>query len=147
MTDDPKILRRRFLHSLGASFIGALPVADSLICAVPQSASPPDFTLRIQPVTVELSPKHHVKTIGYNGASPGPILRVPEGKSISVDVFNETDSEDIVHWHGLHIPSNVDGSIEEARRRFRRTVACDTHLQQPPAVHVGTTRTSQHGET
>jgi FtsP/CotA-like multicopper oxidase with cupredoxin domain len=113
MTDDPKILRRRFLHSLGASFIGALPVADSLICAVPQSASPPDFTLRIQPVTVELSPKHHVKTIGYNGASPGPILRVPEGKSISVDVFNETDSEDIVHWHGLHIPSNVDGSIEE----------------------------------
>lgn len=76
-------------------------------------ASPPDFTLRIQPVTVELAPKHRVKTTGYNGASPGPILKVPEGKSVSIDVFNETDTDDIVHWHGLEIPSNVDGSIEE----------------------------------
>ena len=74
---------------------------------------PADFTLRIQPVTVELTPKHHVKTMGYNGASPGPLIRVPEGKTISIDVFNETNAEEIVHWHGLHIPSNVDGAMEE----------------------------------
>jgi len=30
-----------------------------------------------------------------------------------VDVWNEHSREDIVHWHGLHIPSNVDGVYEE----------------------------------
>jgi FtsP/CotA-like multicopper oxidase with cupredoxin domain len=75
--------------------------------------APADFTLRIQPVTLELTPKHQIKTIGYNGKSPGPILRVPEGKTVSIDVLNDTDTDEIVHWHGLHIPSNVDGSTEE----------------------------------
>jgi FtsP/CotA-like multicopper oxidase with cupredoxin domain len=95
--------RRAFVRSCAA----ALPIA------FPGPAAAADFTLRIQPVTVELSPKHHVKTIGYNGVSPGPLLRVPEGKTISIDVQNETDTEEIVHWHGLHIPSNVDGAMEE----------------------------------
>ena len=72
-----------------------------------------DFQLRIQPVTVELSPKHQVKTIGFNGMSPGPIIRVPESKTVSIDVFNDTKAEEIVHWHGLHIPSAVDGAMEE----------------------------------
>jgi FtsP/CotA-like multicopper oxidase with cupredoxin domain len=98
------MLRRRdFLRSFAAGVAGALPI----------SASAADFTLRIQPVTVELSPKHHVKTIGYNGTAPGPLLRVPEGKTISIDVVNETDITEIVHWHGLHIPSDVDGAMEE----------------------------------
>jgi len=30
-----------------------------------------------------------------------------------VDVINETGDEEIVHWHGLHVPSDVDGSPEE----------------------------------
>ncbi len=95
--------RRDFLRAVGAASIaGFAPVI-----------SKPDFSLRIQQVTVELSAKKHIKTIGYNGASPGPILRVPEGKTISIDVANETNEEEIVHWHGLHIPSNVDGSAEE----------------------------------
>ena len=97
--------RRHFLKSLSAG------LAENLRVRQPSPAA--DFTLRIQPVTVELTPKHHIKTIGYNGASPGPILRVPEGKTVSVDVFNETNAEEIVHWHGLQIPSNVDGAIEE----------------------------------
>ena len=95
--------RRDFIRSCGVGALGALPLAGAAAY----------FTLRIQPVTVELSPKHHVKTTGYNGTSPGPILRVSEGKTISIDVVNETDIEEIVHWHGLHIPSDVDGSLEE----------------------------------
>jgi FtsP/CotA-like multicopper oxidase with cupredoxin domain len=98
--------RRRFLHSLGAGVVGALAHPARAVAAA-------DFTLRIQPVTVELAPKRHFKTIGYNGTAPGPILRVPEGKTISIDVFNDTDVEEVVHWHGLLIPSDVDGAIQE----------------------------------
>src|ERR1700741_254970 len=106
--------RRRFLRSFGAGAVGALPLAGSILRAQqPQPAPPADFTLHIQPVTVELSPKHNFKTTGYNGTSPGPVLKFREGQTISIDVFNDTDTEEVVHWHGLEIPSAVDGSMEE----------------------------------
>jgi len=72
-----------------------------------------DYTLRIAPVTVELSPDHILSTIGYNGTSPGPVLRMREGKPVTVDVFNDTDVPELVHWHGMLIPPEVDGVEEE----------------------------------
>ena len=44
-----------------------------------------DYTLRIAPVTVELDPTHILSTIGYNGTAPGPVLRMKEGKPVTVD--------------------------------------------------------------
>src|ERR1700683_2041011 len=78
-----------------------------------QESSKADFTLRIAPVTVELTPTRIISTIGYNGTSPGPLLRMREGKPVTVDVINETDVPELVHWHGLYIPSEVDGADEE----------------------------------
>jgi FtsP/CotA-like multicopper oxidase with cupredoxin domain len=88
-----------------------------------------DYTLRIAPVTVELAPDHILSTIGYNGSSPGPVLRMREGKPITVDVINDTDVPELVHWHGLLIPPEVDGVDEEGtpavpprgRRRYELT--------------------------
>jgi len=93
----------------------------------PPEATKADFTLRIAPVTVELAPNRIISTIGYNGTSPGPLLRMREGKAVTVDVINETDVPEFVHWHGLFIPSEVDGSEEEGtpavpphgRRRYQ----------------------------
>ncbi|HTC63581.1 MAG TPA: multicopper oxidase domain-containing protein [Candidatus Saccharimonadales bacterium] len=81
--------------------------------AVAQEGSKADFTLRIAPVTVELTPTRIISTIGYNGTSPGPVLRMKEGKSVTVDVINETDVPELVHWHGLFLPGEVDGVEEE----------------------------------
>jgi FtsP/CotA-like multicopper oxidase with cupredoxin domain len=94
--------------------------------AVPETAKA-DITLRIAPVTVELTPNRTISTIGYNGTSPGPLLRMREGKPVTVDVINETDVPELVHWHGLFLPSEVDGVEEEAtpmvpprgRRRYQ----------------------------
>jgi FtsP/CotA-like multicopper oxidase with cupredoxin domain len=88
-----------------------------------------DLTLRIEPVTVELAPDRILSTIGYNGASPGPVLRMKEGKPLSVDVINDTDTPELVHWHGMLIPSDVDGVEEQGtpfvpprgRRRYSFT--------------------------
>jgi FtsP/CotA-like multicopper oxidase with cupredoxin domain len=79
----------------------------------PETAKP-DFTLRIAPVMVELTPTRTISTIGYNGTSPGPLLRMREGKLVTVEVINETDVPELVHWHGLFIPPEVDGVEEEA---------------------------------
>ncbi len=97
------MLRRHFLASLAAA-------------AIPSSirgADKPDFTLHIAPTTFEIAPGKTIKTIGYNGQVPGPLLRMKQGREVTIEVFNDTGDIDIVHWHGLHIPSAVDGSTEE----------------------------------
>ena len=79
----------------------------------PQDVAKTDFTLQIAPVTVELAPNRILSTIGYNGTSPGPRLRMKEGVPVTVNVVNNTDVPEYVHFHGLLIPSDVDGSEEE----------------------------------
>ena len=79
----------------------------------PEPAGSGDITLRIAPVTVELAPDRILSTIGYNGMSPGPVLRMKEGKPVTVNVINNTDTPEFVHWHGFLIPSEVDGAEEE----------------------------------
>ncbi len=108
------------------AFPGALLEASR---ARAQDQAAADFTLEIGPVSVELAPGTTVKTLGYNGSAPGPLLRIPEGKTVSIEVHNNTSEEEVVHWHGLHIPSDVDGSLEEGtpgvpprgRRRYSFT--------------------------
>jgi FtsP/CotA-like multicopper oxidase with cupredoxin domain len=75
--------------------------------------SKPDVTLRIAPMEFEIAPGKNIKTIGYNGSIPGPLLRFPEGRPVTIEVHNQTSAPELVHWHGLWIPSNVDGSMEE----------------------------------
>jgi FtsP/CotA-like multicopper oxidase with cupredoxin domain len=84
-----------------------------VLAATALADTPPDITLRIGPVTVEPVKGKMVRTLGYNGMVPGPLLRVPEGKTVTVEVFNDTDVPELVHWHGLHIASEADGSMEE----------------------------------
>jgi FtsP/CotA-like multicopper oxidase with cupredoxin domain len=78
-----------------------------------QEAARADYTLRIGAVTVEPVRGKTFRTTGYNGAAAGPLLRAGEGKVVTIEVFNDTDAPELVHWHGLHIPSAVDGSMEE----------------------------------
>jgi FtsP/CotA-like multicopper oxidase with cupredoxin domain len=93
------------------------------------SESNADYTLRIAPVEVELDPSRILSTVGYNGSAPGPVLRMREGKAVTVDVINETDTPELIHWHGMLIPPEVDGTEEEGsplvephgRRRFSLT--------------------------
>ena len=86
-----------------------------------------DFTLQIAPMLVELAPQVAISTIGYNSRVPGPLLRVREGQLVTVDVVNDTDVPEYVHWHGLLVPSEMDGAAEEGtppvpphgRRRYQ----------------------------
>ncbi len=76
---------------------------------------------------LELAPQVVLSTIGYNNQVPGPLLRMREGQPVAVEVVNETDVPEYVHWHGLFVPSEVDGAEEEGtppvpphgRRRYQ----------------------------
>lgn len=49
------------------------------------------------------------KGIGYNGASPGPVLRFKEGETVRINVTNNLDELTSIHWHGLILPFEQDG--------------------------------------
>jgi FtsP/CotA-like multicopper oxidase with cupredoxin domain len=78
-----------------------------------QAAAQTDYTLRIGPVSLEIAPGKTIKTTGYNGTVPGPLLRLREGKPVSINVINDAGYPDIVHWHGLYLPAVQDGATEE----------------------------------
>jgi FtsP/CotA-like multicopper oxidase with cupredoxin domain len=93
------------------SFAAALAGA----CMADQEAlqGKPDFTLRIAPAEIEIAPRRKIRTTAYNGAVPGPVLRMKEGQPVAIDVYNDSSIAEIVHWHGLFLPTDVDGSMEE----------------------------------
>ncbi len=51
----------------------------------------------------------HTATWGYNGAVLGPTLRVPRGKAVRIDLHNALDQSTTTHWHGAHVPGEMDG--------------------------------------
>jgi len=88
-----------------------------------------DYTIDIAPYSLEVAPRRFVRTIAYNQQVPGPLLRLKEGVPVTVDVANHSGNDEVVHWHGLFLPSDVDGAMEEgtpmvapgARRRYTFT--------------------------
>jgi FtsP/CotA-like multicopper oxidase with cupredoxin domain len=106
--------RRDFIKGLLSAGAG---VATAAACARPAAPAPPagkaDYTLRIGAGTVELAPGQIVSTLTYNGQFPGPLVRFKEGQRAWVDIVNDTDSPEQLHWHGQHIGTDVDGAAEE----------------------------------
>ncbi|HEY1613976.1 MAG TPA: multicopper oxidase domain-containing protein, partial [Rhizomicrobium sp.] len=78
-----------------------------------------DYTINIEPVALEIAPGKVIKTTGYNGKVPGPVLRLTEGKPVNIKVINNAGYDDIVHWHGLYLPAVQDGAAEEGSPMIR----------------------------
>src|SRR5215813_3983651 len=109
--------RREFVLGAGAAGIASGAV---LAKAYAQMASAPDYSLRIAPLRLELAPSKVIDTFGYNGTVPGPLIRVREGRQVSIDIRNDTDVDDIIHWHGLKVPAASDGAMEEGSPMVER---------------------------
>lgn len=62
-----------------------------------------------QPGETEFWPGAASATAGYNGSYLGPTLRVHSGDEMRVRVTNRLQEDTTVHWHGLLVPSAVDG--------------------------------------
>jgi FtsP/CotA-like multicopper oxidase with cupredoxin domain len=116
--------RRSFLHAVGA--IAAAPTVSALAAARTSAA---DHTIRIAEASFEVAHGRFVKTTGYNGTVPGPLIRLKQGVPVTIDLVNDTKSPEFVHWHGLATSVSVDGAEEEgspvlapgARRRITFT--------------------------
>jgi FtsP/CotA-like multicopper oxidase with cupredoxin domain len=56
--------------------------------------------LHIKTSPIEIAPNRIISATTYNGQFPGPLLRFKEGQQVLVDVFNDTDVPEQLHWHG-----------------------------------------------
>src|SRR6476619_1309599 len=72
-----------------------------------------DYIIRIGTALVELADDRILSTTTYNGQFPGPLLHLKEGRTVTVDIYNDTDTPEQLHWHGQFLPADVDGAAEE----------------------------------
>ena len=115
--DRRELLKLSGLATLGGAVPGLLQAGDVPFDVVAVSPSGPqghaDYALRIGRSLVELAPDHIVSTRTYNGQFPGPLLRLKQGRPVVVDIFNDTDTPEQLHWHGQFLPAAADGAAEE----------------------------------
>jgi FtsP/CotA-like multicopper oxidase with cupredoxin domain len=90
-----------------------MAVASAALGGRAQQIAPAGYTIDIADYSLEVAPRRTIKTIAYNGQVPGPLLRFKEGQPVSIDVSNRTGNSEVVHWHGLFLPAQVDGAMEE----------------------------------
>jgi len=75
------------------------------------------FRLIAEPVTLhwpDMSDPHGMArrpifAWGYNGSVPGKTIEVTEGDRVRIHVTNNLSDPTTMHWHGLHIPIEMDG--------------------------------------
>jgi len=84
-----------------------------LASAQTEVLTPADYTIDIAPYSLDLSPHSAIETVAYNAQVPGPLIQLQEGKPVTIDVSNRTNSPEVVHWHGLFLSPEVDGAMEE----------------------------------
>ena len=72
------------------------------------------FGLRIAPVRNTVAGAQ-LRMLAYNGSIPGPLLRVRQGTTITVDVTNAAGLDQTVHWHGLRLQNRFDGVPHETQ--------------------------------
>lgn len=116
---DPRsvLSRRRFVQGLALGGVVAgsgLWRASDALAAVPRTLAASelrgtDLSLAIGRSTVDFTGRAR-SAVTVNGSLPAPILRWREGDTVSIRVANTlADEMTSIHWHGILLPSNMDG--------------------------------------
>ena len=93
-----------FLVGRGCRFVALMLIA--LLASA--SASAGIYKLTVDPVQIDTG--GFTRTgIGYNGKTPGPVLRFAEGEEVTIEVTNNLNESTSIHWHGLVLPFEQDG--------------------------------------
>ena len=100
------INRRQFFQSAGAlaaSFgLPNLVLAKTATNELELRAKTTDFALPGEPYRAS-------KLWLYDGALPGPEIRIRKGETVRINFVNELDEPTSIHWHGIRIKNAMDG--------------------------------------
>lgn len=102
--------RRGFLGALAVSAAGlAIPRTQAALL-LPRST---EVALHIERGRLEIAPGRYVDTSFYGGEFSDGVLRLPAHVPIAMSIRNRTQGEEFVHWHGMSVPTEMDGTCEE----------------------------------
>nr|WP_314529143.1 copper resistance system multicopper oxidase [uncultured Pseudomonas sp.] len=106
--------RRTFVKGLAAGgLLGGLGLWRSPVWALTSPGQPTvlagtEFDLFIDQSSVNLTGRKRT-ALTINGSLPGPLLRWREGDTVTLRVNNRLAEPTSIHWHGILLPSNMDG--------------------------------------
>ncbi len=106
--------RRHFVLGLttGSMLASLGMLSPSLLQAAPNPNVPlldgPTFDLTLDEVAVNFTGKPRIAT-AVNGSVPAPTLRMREGERVTIRVTNRMSVTSSLHWHGIILPTNMDG--------------------------------------
>jgi len=108
--------RRTLLAGLAwSAALGELAAQDTLSApsVLPNLSTVPgvvEMTLTAAPARLSLVLGTVTDVYAYNGRIPGPTLEVREGDRVIIHFHNALPEPTTVHWHGVHVPADADGS-------------------------------------
>ncbi len=139
---DVCLTRRRFVQGLamGGAF-ASLGLGSSALAAFtkqqgPQTLRGSDFKLTIGEQAVNFTGAPRIGTT-VNGSLPAPILRWREGDTVTLRVTNLLRETSSIHWHGIILPSAMDG-VPGIATSFNGIRPGETFTYQFPVTQSGT---------
>jgi FtsP/CotA-like multicopper oxidase with cupredoxin domain len=99
----PVVSRRTLLLGAGATAIAAMG-ARQVLAAAPRRIEARPGEARLHPTVVNAA-----RIWGFDGAVPGPVLRVPQGERFQAELLNSLPQPTTIHWHGIRIDNAMDG--------------------------------------
>ncbi|HEY9142802.1 MAG TPA: copper oxidase [Arenimonas sp.] len=91
-----------------------------------------EFHLVAEEFEHEFAPGSKAMCWGYNGSTPGPTIEAVEGDRIRIFVTNRLREATTIHWHGLILPSGMDGvgGLNQPQIKPGETFAYEFTLKQ-----------------
>jgi len=109
----PVIMGREMLVPAVAPFLPASHPRDNLRPGQPQRvvklSDGDTLQLEARPILRTIGGKTFVM-YGFNGQYPGPLIDVPQNAKLNVKFTNQTDLPSSVHWHGVRVANQYDGT-------------------------------------
>lgn len=77
---------------------------------IPPVINSRNFNLNLTSSTKQFISGNRTDTIGYNcNDFWGPTLIMKKGDNVTINVTNQLSEDTTTHWHGLHLPAEMDG--------------------------------------
>ncbi|WP_210244142.1 multicopper oxidase family protein [Arenimonas fontis] len=91
-----------------------------------------EFHLVAEEIEHEFAPGSKAICWGYNGSTPGPTIEATEGDRVRIYVSNHLREPTTIHWHGLILPSGMDGvgGLSQPKIQPGETYAYEFTLRQ-----------------
>jgi len=106
----PSSPREMFAARANPSATGELASNPPLLVNISKLPKTVEVNLTAAVTKLSLQPGVVSEVFAYNGHVPGPTLDVREGDRVIIHFKNELPEPTTVHWHGIHLPFESDGS-------------------------------------